>query len=388
MNILIGVSAGIAAYKSATLIREFVKRKHSVRVVMTPNAKDFITPLTLATLSQNPVFIEGFSPEDGRWNSHISLGEWADIMVIAPATANTMAKMVCGMADNLLVCTYLSARCDVVVAPAMDLDMWAHVSTQQNLESLKARGVAIVEPEDGFLASGLVGKGRMAEPEAIAEFVCNYVEQKNNTKREFEGKKVMITSGSTTEPIDAVRFISNHSSGKMGMAIAQEFEARGAEVSLIMGQMSAQEMFEQASEEFPKCDIAVFAAAVADYTPKVKHDHKLKNSKTENLELTLVPTVDIAQTLSRAKRDNQFTLGFALETDNEEENARKKLKSKNLDAVVLNSLNDNGAGFGVDTNKVTIFDKDCEHEYGLKSKREVARDIVDYISKQFIIHNS
>ncbi len=373
MNILLGVSAGIAAYKSATLVREFVKRGHSVRVVMTPAARDFITPLTMATLSSNPVFIDGFSPEDGRWNSHISLGEWADVMVIAPATANTLAKMASGIADNLLLCTYLSARCSVVIAPAMDLDMWAHSATQNNIATLKNRGIEVVEPGSGFLASGLTGKGRMAEPEDIAEYVLN------SLKRDFEGKKVVVTAGATVESIDAVRYISNHSSGKMGRAIAAEFERRGAEVTLIAGQMSAADMYESTKAVFESCDIAVFAAAVADYTPQEPKKNKIKNSKEQNLELVLVPTVDIAATLCKNKRSNQFAVGFALETDNEAQNARKKLDAKNLDAVVLNSLNDSGAGFGCDTNKITIFDNESQTEYSLKSKAEVAHDIVNYI---------
>ncbi|MFI3298842.1 MAG: bifunctional phosphopantothenoylcysteine decarboxylase/phosphopantothenate--cysteine ligase CoaBC [Rikenellaceae bacterium] len=375
MRVLLGVTGGIAAYKAASLVREFIKAGCEVRVVMSHSAKDFITPLTLATLSKNPVFCEGFSPEDGRWNSHISLGEWADVMVIAPATANTIAKMRGGVADNLLLCTYLSARCEVVVAPAMDLDMWAHAATQENLDILKGRGVRVIEPSDGFLASGLVGKGRMAEPETIAQQVLLPYQ-----KKDFKGKRVLVTAGATVEKIDAVRYISNFSTGKMGRAIAAEFESRGAEVILFGGGMSAQELLEAAQSEFERCDIAVFAAAVADYTPQQVSQSKIKSEKDgEGITLKLVPTADIARTLSSKKRSDQITVGFALESDNERENALKKLTNKNLDAIVLNSLRDEGAGFGGDTNKITIFDRDGATDFELKSKTEVAHDIVEYI---------
>lgn len=378
MNVLIGVSGGIAAYKSATLIREFKKRGCAVKVVMTSAAKDFITPLTLATLSGNPVYVEGFSPENGAWNSHISLGEWGDVMVIAPATANTIAKMVSGIADNLLCCTYLSARCPVVVAPAMDLDMWAHKATGRNIEQLKADGVRVIEPAAGFLASGLTGKGRMEEPEMIAKIVC----EEYMTKRDFEGKRVLVTYGATVERIDAVRYISNFSTGKMGRAIAEEFQKRGAEVVAVGGGVSASEMYEQARTAFESCDIAVFAAAVADYTVENPSEKKIKSDKGKGISLSLAPTVDIAGTLSRGKREGQFTLGFALETNDEELNAQKKLESKNLDAIVLNSLQDSGAGFGHDTNKVTIFDNSGSYPYSLKSKSEVATDIVNYVASK------
>lgn len=378
MNILIGVSGGIAAYKAATLVREFKKEGHAVKVVMTRAAKDFITPFTLATLSGNAVFCEGFSPEDGRWNSHISLGEWADVMVVAPATANTLSKMASGMADNLLTCTYLSARCQVVIAPAMDLDMWAHRATGRNIERLRADGVEVIEPAAGFLASGLSGKGRMEEPEVIARRVLEMIE----AKRDFEGKRVMVTAGATIERIDAVRYISNFSTGKMGRAIAAEFERRGAEVRVIGGGLSAAEMLEKAEESFGWCDIAIFAAAVADYTPEMPSQKKIKSDKGAGMTLTLKPTVDIAATLSCTKREGQFTLGFALETDNERENAKKKLSTKSLDAIVLNSLQDSGAGFGYDTNKITIFDNETSESFELKTKEEVATDIVNYISKK------
>ncbi len=376
MKILLGVTGGIAAYKAAALVREFKNAGCEVKVVMSSAAKDFITPLTLATLSQNPVFCEGFSPEDGRWNSHISLGEWADIMIIAPATANTLAKMTAGIADNLLLCTYLSARCEVVVAPAMDLDMWAHTATQSNLEVLKTRGVRVVEPAEGFLASGLSGKGRMAEPDVIFREVMSYA------KRDFAGKRVLVTTGATIEKIDAVRYISNYSSGKMGRAIAAEFERRGAEVTVVQGG-SAEEMFQAASEGFASCDIAIFAAAVADYTPEVSVDNKIKSNKGESMTLKLRPTVDIAAALSRTKKEGQVTIGFALESDNEEQNAKTKLAQKNLDAIVLNSLRDEGAGFCGDTNKVTIYNSRGEATpYSLKTKAEVARDIADYVVEQ------
>lgn len=373
MNVLLGVSAGIAAYKAAHLTRELIRRGHSVRVVMTPAARDFITPLTLATLSQNPVVVEGFSPEDGRWNSHISLGMWADLMVIAPATANTLAKMRAGIADNLLLCSYLSARCEVLVAPAMDLDMWQHAATQENLAVLRERGVKVVEPEDGFLASGLSGKGRMAEPEVIADAVCAM-----GRAQDFAGRRVLVTAGATIERIDPVRYISNFSTGKMGRAIAAELTARGAEVTLVAGEVSAEQMFEQARAAFENCDIAIFAAAVADYTPSAVSDLKIKHAE-QSMTIALRPTIDIAATLSGAKRSGQFTVGFALETDNEQTNASAKLEKKNLDAIVLNSLRDAGAGFGGDTNKITIIDANSSTEYPLKSKIEVARDIVDYI---------
>ncbi len=381
MNILIGITGGIAAYKSATLIREFKKRGHEVKVIMTPSAKDFITPLTIATLSGNPVFSEGFSPEDGRWNSHISLGEWADIMVIAPATANTIAKMANGTSDNLLCCTYLSARCPVVIAPAMDLDMWGHVTTSRNIEQLIKDGVRVIRPQTGFLASGLTGRGRMEEPERIASIVSDeFLDPKaQNIPQDFAGKKVMVTAGATIERIDAVRYISNFSTGKMGKAIAEEFEKRGADVMLICGRYSAEEMFHLSELAFEKCDIAVFAAAVADYTPEEPSQKKIKSDKGSGMTLTLKPTADIAATLSRSKRKDQITVGFALESDNEEENALKKLEAKSLDAIVLNSLQDSGAGFGHDTNKITIYSQQSTVSYPLKSKADVAKDIVDFV---------
>lgn len=378
MNVLLGVSGGIAAYKSAALTRLFVSAGHSVKVVMTPCARDFITPLTMATLSGNPVYVENFSPENGAWNSHISLGSWADIFVIAPATANTIASMAGGIANNLLLTTYLSARCGVVIAPAMDLDMYAHPTTTRNIEYLKSVGVAVVEPTEGFLASGLTGKGRMAEPEAIFNFIVN------SKEKDFAGKRVMITAGATLEKIDPVRYISNFSTGAMGRAIAAEFEARGAEVTLIAGAMSAEQMYQQACSAFSNCDIAVFAAAVADYTPKKPANLKIKHQGVSEIAIELKATKDIAGELSSKKRPGQITVGFALETDNEIENALKKLKDKNLDAIVLNSLQDAGAGFGGNTNKITILDTKGQTNFCLKSKAEVAADIVNYIQNQLI----
>ncbi|MEG0814484.1 MAG: bifunctional phosphopantothenoylcysteine decarboxylase/phosphopantothenate--cysteine ligase CoaBC [Mucinivorans sp.] len=374
MNIVLGVTGGIAAYKAAHLVRLFVSSGHSVRVVMTAAAKNFITPLTMATLSGNAVLVENFDPESGAWNSHISIATWADLIVIAPATANTLAKMAAGIADNLLLCTFLSARSKVMVAPAMDLDMWAHPMTIENIAKLRTIGTMVVEPSEGFLASGLTGKGRMAEPETIASAVESFFVR----GQDFAGVRVMITSGATIEKIDPVRYISNFSTGKMGRALAEELTARGADVTLIAGQMSALEMYERANEEFPRCDIAIFAAAVADYTVATVEDRKIKHSK-DDMTLRLVPTCDIAATLSATKRMGQFTVGFALETDNEEQHAKDKLFKKNLDAIVLNSLADPGAGFAGDTNKITIIDGESQQVFELKSKREVASDIVDYI---------
>lgn len=388
MNVIVGISGGIAAYKSATLVREFVKRGHAVKVIMTDAAKNFITPLTMATLSQNPVLVDNFDPTNGAWNSHVSLGMWADLFVVAPATANTIAKMACGMADNLLLCTYLSARCQVWIAPAMDLDMYQNQATQKNIETLIQRGVKTIEPEEGFLASGLIGKGRMAEPEFIAKTICEA-----SLKCDFDGKKILITAGGTIEKIDPVRYISNFSTGKMGVEIAENFANRGAEVVLVKTTSavcpknvkiktivveSANEMYEAVKERFGKCDVAVFAAAVADYTvekvpEKIKHDNK-------NATLTLIPTKDIACEMGKVKK-NQICIGFALETNHPVENATSKLDKKNLDAIVLNSLKDEGAGFGVDTNKITIISKNETLKFDLKSKYDVAKDIVNYIKK-------
>ena len=391
-HIILGVTGSIAAYKAASLVRLLVKEGAEVKVVMTPLAKEFITPLTMATLSKNPILVDFYNPENGDWHSHVALGLWADLYLIAPASANTIGKMAAGIADNLLLTTYLSAKCPVVVAPAMDLDMYRHPATQRNLEVLRSYGNMIVEPESGELASGLVGKGRMEEPERIAEFVKEYFQG----RQDLQGKKVLVTAGPTYEKIDPVRFIGNYSSGKMGFALAEELAGRGAEVVLVAGPVdlsvrhpairrvdveSAAEMRDAAVAEFPKCDAAILSAAVADFTPKTRADEKIKRGK-EDMRLELVPTHDIAADLGRMKRHGQVLAGFALETNDEENNALSKLWRKNFDFIVLNSLNDKGAGFGVDTNKVTIIDKEeNKREYALKSKREVAGDIVDKLKE-------
>ena len=389
-HILIGVTGGIAAYKTAYLIRDLVKRGAEVKVIMTEKAKAFITPLTLATLSKNPILVDFFDPTNGAWNSHVSLGLWADAYVIAPATANTIAKMAHGIADNLLTTTYLSARCPVFVAPAMDLDMYAHPTTQENISYLKSKGVNIIDAASGFLASGLEGKGRMAEPEEISNFVADYFA----ASKDLAGKKVLITAGPTYEKIDPVRFIGNHSTGKMGYALAEECAARGAEVSLVSGPVqlkakhpniktisvtSAEEMYNAANEEFNSADICILCAAVADFKPETQADEKIKREK-DDLVIRLKPTQDIAANLGARKRDDQILVGFALETNNEAENAQGKLQRKNLDFIVLNSLKDANACFGYDTNKITIIEKNGTIKaFELKSKTEVAKDIIDNI---------
>lgn len=390
-HIILGVTGSIAAYKAATLTRLLVKEGASVKVVMTPLAKEFITPLTMATLSKSPIMVDFYNPENGDWNSHVDLGLWADLYLIAPASANTIGKMAGGIADNLLLTTYLSAKCPVMIAPAMDLDMYKHPATQRNLKILQSFGNIIIEPESGELASGLMGKGRMEEPEKIVSFITNYFA----CQADFKGKKVMVTAGPTYEKIDPVRFIGNYSSGKMGMAIAEEVAKRGAEVILVCGPVnletcnpaicrvnveSAAQMYEVAAKEFVNCDVAVLSAAVADFTPREKADHKIKRGK-DDLVLELLPTKDIAAELGKMKTTSQLLVGFALETNDEEANALSKMQRKNLDMIVLNSLNDKGAGFGVDTNKVTILDRKGEKTfYELKTKIEVARDIVDQIA--------
>lgn len=390
-HIILGITGSIAAYKAAMLCRLLVKEGAEVRVIMTPLAKQFITPLTMATLSKHPILVEFFNPENGEWNSHVSLGEWADMLLIAPATANTIAKMTTGIADNLLLTTYLSARSKVAVAPAMDLDMYAHITTQQNLRTLSERGVAIIEPGAGELASGLVGKGRMAEPEEIVEQVKTIFAAESKTT--LCGKRYIVTAGATIEPIDPVRYITNHSTGKMGYAIAEELAARGAEVKLITGRtalptphgveridvLTAEDMYNAAVEEWEAADGAVMCAAVADYTPKCVADSKLKKGD-DDLRIELRRTHDIAKELG-ANKGCRTLVGFALETDNEEANAEGKLERKNLDFVVLNSLRDKGAGFGGDTNKITIISRSAREEYPLMSKREVATIIVDNIEK-------
>ena len=385
-RILLGITGSIAAYKAAVLCRLLKTAGADVRVVMTPLAKQFITPLTMATLSKNPILVEFFDPENGAWNSHVALGEWADCYLIAPATANTLAKMATGVADSLLLTTYLSARCPVVVAPAMDLDMYAHEATQQNLRTLAARGVRIVEPEEGELASGLQGKGRMAEPDRIAAFVGGLLDEKKKT---LAGKRLIVTAGATIEAIDPVRFISNHSSGKMGYAIAGELAARGAAVTLVTGRtslptpagvervdvLSAAEMYEAAVGAFDASDGAVMCAAVADYTPAHVSDTKIKKGDG-GLTIELRRTRDIAAELG-ARKGGRVLVGFALETDDEEAHAEAKLTKKNFDFIVLNSLRDPGAGFRGDTNKVTLIDRAGREELPLMSKREVAARIAD-----------
>ena len=389
-HIILGITGSIAAYKAAMLCRLLVKEGAEVRVIMTPLAKQFITPLTMATLSKHPILVEFFNPENGEWNSHVSLGEWADMLLIAPATANTLAKMTTGIADNLLLTTYLSARSKVAVAPAMDLDMYAHITTQQNLATLKERGVAIIEPAAGELASGLVGKGRMAEPEDIVEQV-KAIFAEDEKKKTLEGKRYIVTAGATIERIDPVRYITNHSTGKMGYAIAEELAKRGAEVKLISGRttlpiphgveridtLSAEDMYNAAVREWREADGAVMCAAVADYTPVTVADKKLKKSD-DDMRIELRRTKDIAKELGAAK-EGRVLVGFALETDNEEANAQGKLVRKNLDFVVLNSLRDAGAGFRGDTNKITIIDHNGAEEHPLMSKREAAAVIVDKI---------
>ena len=391
-HILLGITGSIAAYKSALLCRLLKTAGADVRVVMTPLAKQFITPLTMATLSKNPILVEFFDPENGAWNSHVSLGEWADCYLIAPATANTLAKMATGVADNLLLTTYLSARCPVVVAPAMDLDMYAHAATQQNLRTLAERGVRIVEPAEGELASGLTGKGRMAEPDAITAFVGELLTEKKKT---LCGKRLIVTAGATIEAIDPVRFISNHSSGKMGYAIAGELAARGATVTLVSGRtalatppgvervdvLSADEMYDAAVRAFDEADGAVMCAAVADYTPAEVSETKIKKGDGE-LFIRLRRTRDIAAELG-ARKGGRLLVGFALETHDEEAHAESKLERKKFDFIVLNSLRDAGAGFRGDTNKVTFIDRAGHEELPLLSKREVAARIADRIERFF-----
>ena len=389
-HIILGITGSIAAYKSAVHCRLLVRSGAEVKVVMTPLAKQFITPLTMATLSQNPILVDFFNPENGEWNSHVKLGEWADLYLIAPATANTMAKMATGVADNLLLTTYLSARCDVAVAPAMDLDMYAHVATQRNMERLREDGVHIIEPGSGFLASGLVGKGRMAEPQDIVKAVEAIFAEK---KKSLEGKRFLVTAGATIEPIDPVRFISNHSSGKMGYAVAEALAERGADVTLVSGRtaldapkgvervdvLSAEQMYEACVSRFEQMDGAVMCAAVADYTPQEVATEKLKKGDGD-MSIPLKRTKDIAAALGERK-GSRVLVGFAMETQHEMENAQSKLKRKNFDFIVLNSLRKAGAGFRGDTNIVTLIDGEGAEELPLMSKRDVADRIVDKIEK-------
>lgn len=392
-KIVLGITGSIAAYKACHIIRGLIKKGAEVQVVITPAGKEFITPITLSALTSKPVISEFFGQKDGTWNSHVDLGLWADLMLIAPATAATLGKMAHGIADNMLITTYLSAKAPVYIAPAMDLDMFLHQSTQKNIETLRSYGNNIIEPTFGELASHLVGKGRMEEPERIIEIV----EQHFAKQQQLAGRKVMITAGPTYEKIDPVRFIGNHSSGKMGYAIAEECAKRGADVTLISGPVnlevnhpnikridveSAEEMYDSAHQCFTDTDVAVLCAAVADYTPLKKSDVKMKRENESNLKIELVATKDIAASLGSVKKDCQMLVGFALETNNEEANAKDKLERKNLDFIVLNSLNDKGAGFKCDTNKISIIDRQRRTDYELKSKSEVANDIVDRIVEQ------
>ncbi len=391
-----GICGGIAAYKSAYLLRLFIKAGAEVQVVITPSGKEFITPVTLSALSGKPVISEFFTANTGSWNSHVDLGLWADAMVIAPATASTIGKMANGIADNMLVTTYLSAKAPVFVAPAMDLDMFAHPSTQRNLQMLREYGNHIIEPASGELASHLVGKGRMEEPENILKVVEDFFAK----SQDLAGRRVMVTAGPTYEKIDPVRFIGNYSSGKMGYAIAEECARRGAEVTLVSGPVavkakhpaikvidveSAQEMCDAAVGAFPSCDAAIMCAAVADYAVENPATRKIKREHDELPVIRLKKNPDIAATLGAMKREGQLLVGFALETDNEMNNAVEKLQRKRLDFIVLNSLNVPGAGFKTDTNKVTIIDNHGQsREYGLKDKTLVARDIIDVLREMML----
>ncbi len=386
-KILLGISGSIAAYKTAVLVRLLIKEGAEVKVVMTPAAKEFVSPLTLSTLSKNAVLTD--IANNDSWNNHVILGRWADIMIIAPLSCNSLAKLAHGLCDNLLTAVYLSATCPVFVAPAMDEDMWNHPATQNNVDIIKSFGNTIIPVESGELASGLIGEGRMAEPQTIVNALNNCF----LSSKELAGKKVLVTAGPTYEAIDPVRFIGNHSSGKMGVAIANEFQKRGAEVTLVLGPssistmpnmnvvrvQSAEEMFEACSNIFGTMDIAIMSAAVADYTPAIVAEEKIKKS-TDRFSIELKKTKDILKHLGEIKKEKQLLIGFALETQDEKKYALKKLSEKNADLIVLNSLNDNGAGFGFDTNKITIFDKSGrEYQFDTKSKTAVAIDIVNTI---------
>ena len=395
-HIVLGITGSIAAYKACQLIRLFVKAGAEVQVVMTATAKQFITPLTMATLSKNPILVEFFNPENGEWNSHISLGEWADCYVIAPATANTIAKMATGVADNLLLTTYLSARCKTIVAPAMDCDMFAHITTQTNLTTLRSHGVVIADSPAGELASGLTGKGRMAEPEQIVALIEQTLSDEK--KKSLQDKHFVVTAGATIEAIDPVRYITNHSTGKMGYAIAASLARRGAAVTLVTGRttlptpegvkrvdiLSAAQMYDATTEAFASADGAIMCAAVADYTPATVAKHKIKKSD-DDMSIPLVRTKDIAAALG-ATKGNRLLVGFALESDAGVESAQGKLARKNLDFIVLNSLTDKGAGFGVDTNKVTFIDHIGSTTLPLMSKADVAEKIVDKIEEHYATH--
>ena len=395
-KIVLGITGSIAAYKACLLIRGLIKQGAEVQVVITPAGKEFITPITLSALTSKPVISEFFSQRDGTWHSHVDLGLWADAMIIAPATASTIGKMAHGIADNMLITTYLSMKAPVFVAPAMDLDMYAHPTTQNNLALLKSYGNHIIEPGEGFLASHLVGKGRMEEPENIIIAIKKFFSDKEKSFSPLDGKKVLITAGPTYEKIDPVRFIGNYSSGKMGYALAEECARRGAKVTLISGPVemkcnhpniqridveSAEEMYNAAMTHYPACDAGILCAAVADFTPEVKAEQKIKR-EGDDLVIRLKPTQDIAASLGKTKCEGQLLVGFALETTNELAHAQGKLERKNFDFIVLNSLNDQGAGFRHDTNKITIVSEKEVKEYPLKPKAEVAIDIIDELEKK------
>lgn len=394
-KIVLGITGSIAAYKSCLIIRQLIKKGAEVQVVITPAGKEFITPITLSALTSRPVISEFFAQRDGTWHSHVDLGLWADAMLIAPATASTIGKMAHGVADNMLITTYLSMKAPVFIAPAMDLDMYAHPSTQQNLKTLQSYGNHIIEPGTGFLASKLEGKGRMEEPENIVACLEQFFVQQENSSSSgsMKGKKVLITAGPTYEKIDPVRFIGNYSSGKMGFALANECATRGAQVELVCGPVSssmqvkhpaihrinvesAREMFEACKELYPSMDSAILCAAVADYAPEHTVEQKIKRT-SDDMVIRLKPNPDIAASLGQMKKQGQTLVGFALETNDEESNAQAKLQKKNFDFIVLNSLKDEGAGFRTDTNKITIITADTKKDYPLKSKEEVAKDIVD-----------
>ena len=391
-KILLAISGGIAAYKMNYLVRDFVKKGAEVKVILTPSAENFVTKVTLSTLSKNAVYSD-FYDQNGTWNSHVELALWADVLLVAPCTANTLAKMVHGICDNLVIATYMSAKCPVFIAPAMDLDMYAHPSTKENLEKAERFGHHIIPAEFGELASGLEGQGRLAEPETILQKIEGFLAQ--NQSKNLEGKTVLITAGPTYEAIDPVRFIGNHSSGKMGFSLAEEAVKRGAKVILISGPTSqktnhknieihritsAKEMYDEVFKYYEKVDIAIASAAVADYAPKIVAKEKIKKSE-EEFTIELVKNPDILKTMGE-KKTHQFLVGFALETQNEEENAKSKLQKKNLDMIVLNSLRDEGAGFQKDTNKVKILTHSEQKEFSLKSKDEVAKDILDFVETQ------
>ena len=388
-KIVLGITGSIAAYKSCLIIRELVKRGAEVQVVITPAGKEFITPITLSALTQKPVISDFFSQRDGTWHSHVALGLWADAMLIAPCTASTLGKMANGIADNMLITTYLSMKAPVFIAPAMDLDMYAHPTTQQNMERLKGFGNYIIEPQSGFLASGLEGKGRMEDPEKIVAALDSFFE-----KKDLQGKRIMITAGPTYEKIDPVRFIGNYSSGKMGFALAEECARRGAEVTLIAGPVnvnsemenvrridveSCEDMYRVATNEFPQMDAAILCAAVADFRPMEVADQKIKRVG-QTMDIHLIPNPDIAAELGRMKRDGQTLVGFALETNDEQQNAQHKLEKKNLDFIVLNSLRNEGTCFKSDENQISIISKEGQKDFEKKSKADVARDIIDELS--------